>query len=136
VQLPTLNKNNIGFTLIEVMVAIVIMMVGMLGLLQSINIAMEYNLKNHLRDEAVYVGEKYMNIQRGKAFDTLSSTYGTRYEPSKVRGTGKLYSIDMSTQPFSADTVTPVKQLTIVVKWTYRGVEYQNRVTAPVSIIN
>lgn len=129
------NKNNCGFTLIEVMVAIVIMMVGMLGLLQSINLAMEHNLKNHLRDEAVYVGEKYMNIQRGKAFDLLSTTYGTRYEPSKVRGTGKLYSVDMSTLTLSSDPVTPAKQLTIVVKWTYKGVEYQNRVTAPVSIV-
>lgn len=136
------NKNNSGFTLIEVLVAIVIMMVGMLGLLQSINIAMEYNLKNHLRDEAVFVGEKYMNIQRGKAFDLLSTvplpsgnTYSTRYEPSKIRGTGKPYNIEMSVQDLSTDAATPSKQITVVVKWTYRGVEYQNRVTAPVSII-
>jgi type IV pilus assembly protein PilV len=135
VQVPTSYRNNSGFTLIEVMIAIVIMMVGMLGLLQSINVAMEYNLKNHLRDEAVYMGEKYMNIQRGKAFDSLSTTYGTRYEPSKVRGTGKLYSVDMSTQSLSTDTKTPAKQLTIEIKWTYKGVEYKNKVTSPVSII-
>jgi len=116
------------------MVAIVIMMVGMLGLLQSINIAMEYNLKNHLRDEAVYVGEKYMNIQRGKPFELLSTAYGTRYEPSKVRGIRlSYYNVDMSTLSLSDAPDTPVKQLTIVVRWTYKGVEYQNRVTAPVS---
>lgn len=113
------------------MIAIVIMMVGMLGLLQSINIAMEFNLKNHLRDEAVYVGEKYMNIQRGKAFGLLSTTYGPRYEASKVRGTGKLYRVDMSTADLSTDALT--KQITIEVKWTYKGVEYQNRVTSPIS---
>lgn len=129
------NKNDSGFTLIEVLVAIVIMMVGMLGLLQSINIAMEYNLKNHLRDEAVYVGEKYMNIQRGKTFDLLSTSYGIRNEPSKVRGTGKSYNIEMSTQDLSTDAATPSKQIMVVVKWTYKGVEYQNRVTAPVSIV-
>lgn len=117
------------------MIAIVIMMVGMLGLLQSLNIAMEFNLKNHLRDEAVLVGQKYMNIQRGKVFDLLSTTYGTRYEPSKVRGTGKLYNVDMSTQELSTDTKTPAKQLTIEVKWTYKGVEYINKVTSPVSVV-
>ncbi|MFZ2949484.1 MAG: prepilin-type N-terminal cleavage/methylation domain-containing protein [Desulfuromonadaceae bacterium] len=133
--MTTSSRNNYGFTLIEVMIAIVIMMVGMLGLLQSINIAMEYNLKNHLRDEAVYVGEKYMNIQRGKVFDLLSTTYGTRYEPSKIRGTGKPYSVVMSTQDLSTDARTPAKQLTIEVKWTYKGVEYVNMVKSPVSVI-
>lgn len=117
------------------MIAIVIMMVGMLGLLQSLNIAMEFNLKNHLRDEAVSVGQKYMNIQRGKPFDKLSTAYGTRYEPSKVRGTGKLYSVDMSTDELSADVKTPAKLLKIEVKWTYKGVEYINKVTSPVSVI-
>lgn len=133
--MTTLTKINDGFTLVEVMVAIVIMMVGMLGLLQSINVAIEYNLRNHLRDEAVYVGEKYMNIQRGKPFDKLSTIYGTRYEPSKIRGIGKLYSVDMTATDLSTDPVTPSKQLEIVVKWTYKGVAYENRVTAPVSII-
>ena len=140
--LPTSNRINSGFTLIEVMVAIVIMMVGMLGLLQSINVAMEYNLKNHLRDEAVLVGEKYMNIMRGKAFDQLSTiplpsgnTYGTRYESSKVRGTGKQYSVDMKVIDLSTDPVTPSRQLDVTVSWTIKGVTYQNRVTAPVSIV-
>lgn len=128
-------RNNSGFTLIEVMVAIVIMMVGMLGLLEAINVATEFNLKNHLRDEAVHVGEKYMNIQRGKAFDLLSTTYGTRTEYSKVRGTGKPYSIDMKATDLSTDPVTPTKQLLVVVSWTYKGVTFQNRVTAPISII-
>ena len=117
------------------MIAIVIMMVGMLGLLQSINIAMEYNLKNHLRDEAVYVGEKYMNIQRGKGFELLPTSDVTLSEPSKIRGTGKPYTVVMSTQDLSTDPKTPVKQLTIEVKWTYKGVEYRNKVTAPVSTI-
>jgi type IV pilus assembly protein PilV len=119
------------------MVAVVIMMVGMLGLLQAINIATEYNLKNHLRDEAVYVGEKYMNIQRGKSFDlltTLPQTYGTRYEPSRIRGGNKPYSVDMTVTDLSTNAVTPTKQLQVVVRWTYKGIEYQNRVTAPVSV--
>jgi type IV pilus assembly protein PilV len=135
VPVVPLNKNNRGFTLTEVMVAILIMMVGMLGLLEAINVAMAYNLRNHLRDEAVYVGEKYMNIQRAKPFDLLSTTYGTRYEPSKVRGTGKLYSVDMKVTDLSTDAVTPSKQLDVTVSWTLKGTTYQNRVTAPISVV-
>lgn len=129
------TRNSYGFTLVEVMIAIVIMMVGMLGLFQSINVAMEYNLKNHLRDEAVYVAEKYMNIQRGKAFDLLSTSYNTRVEPSSVRGTGKTYNVDITTTNLSTDAVTPSKQISVVVRWIYKGVEYQNRIAAPVSVI-
>ena len=116
------------------MVAIVIMMVGMLGLLKSINVAMEFNLKNHLRDEAVYVGEKYMNIQRGRAFDLLTSAHTIAYEPSKVRGSVKPYTVELDITPLSGDAVTPSKLLEVVVKWTYKGVEYRNRVTSPVSL--
>jgi len=138
VTVITSTRNKSGFTLTEVMVAILIMMVGMLGLLESINVATEYNLKNHLRDEAVYVGEKYMNIQKGKAFDLLTTmplTYGRRYEPSRIRGTGKPYSVDMKVTDLSTDPVAATKQLEVVVSWTYKGVTFQNRVTAPVSII-
>ncbi len=129
-----LNSNNSGFSLLEVMVAIVIMMVGMLGVLESINVAMAHNLRNQLRDEAVFVGEKYINIQRSKHFDLLSTSYGTRFEPSKVRGAGELYSVDMKVSELSSDPVTPLKQLDVTVSWIHRGVTYQNRVTAPVSV--
>ena len=37
-------QNKKGFTLVEVLVAMGIMMVGLLGLLQSVNIAMNYCL--------------------------------------------------------------------------------------------
>lgn len=47
--LPT---SRAGFTLVEVMVAVVILLVGLLGLLQSVNIATEQNMKNMFRQEA------------------------------------------------------------------------------------
>lgn len=123
-------KINSGFTVIEVMVAILIMMVGMLGLLQSINVAYEYNLKNHMRDEAVYMGERYMNELKGKAFATSSITYPLISTASKIRGGRSKLMIETSSTQLSSDT----NQLLVVVKWTNRGVEYQNRVTAPISI--
>lgn len=133
--MTTSRRGNAGFTLTEVVVAILIIMVGMLGLLQAVNVATEHNLKNQLRDEAVQVGEKYMNIQRGKPFDLLSTSYGTRYEPSRIRGGGKPYSIALSTDTLSGNAMAPSKQLNVTVSWTYKGVTYENRVTAPVSIL-
>ncbi len=118
------------------MVAIIIMMVGMLGLLTSINIATEVNLKNHLRDEAVYVGEKYMNIQRGKQFSLLSTSYAPRSEPSRIRGANKSYTVLMTTTDLSTNTITPSKRMRIIVRWSYKGVDFENEVTAPISVTN
>lgn len=127
--MTTSNKNNGGFTLIEVLVAIVILMVAMLGLLQSIEIAMEYNLKNQIRDEAVYVGEKYMNEFRGRGYSAITGNYSTLTVTSKIRGGKHNLSVDRSWSDLGANT----KRLQILVKWKYKGVEYENRVISPIS---
>ena len=133
--MTTSNRINSGFTLIEVMVAIVIMMVGMLGLLQSINVAMEYNLRNHLRDEAVLVGEKYINELKGKAFATSTITFPLISTVSKIRGVNKKLMVETSSTQLADDATGTTNRLQVVVKWTYKGVTYQNMVTAPVSIV-
>jgi type IV pilus assembly protein PilV len=133
---------NKGFTLIEVMMAMLILIVGMLGLLQSINLALETNLRNQLREEAVYVGERSMNELRGKGFDNISSvdspalfTYKTYSVASKIRGTSRKYGVSRSTLTLAKDGLQPVtKQLNILVTWTYKGIAYENRVSAPTSI--
>lgn len=133
-QTPLINNNSYsGFTLTEVMVAILIMIVGMLGLLQAVNMSMEYNLKNQLRDEAVYLGERYMNELRGKPFDLISTSYTPMPVRSKMRGSSRTYSVERSSQDLAYDTsVTPnqarSKQLQVTVKWAYRNITFQNRV--------
>jgi type IV pilus assembly protein PilV len=118
------------------MVAVVIIMVGMLGLLQAINVAMEHNLKNHMRDEAVYMGEKYMNELKGRGFDNISATYALVSVPSRIRGGRGSLTVERSSTVLPPGAATPTtKQLTVVVKWKYKGAEYENRVMSPVSIV-
>ncbi len=141
--LPMISSKNRGFTLIEVMMAILILMVGMLGLLQAINLAIEVNLRNQLREEAVNVGERVMNEMRGKGFDNISVastptdtyTYPVYQIPSKIRGTSRTYSVSRRSTVLSSVNSLPVtKQLEVLVNWTYKGVSYENRVKAPISI--
>jgi len=49
-------KNSGAFTLAEVMVAILVMMIGMIGLLETINQSLQHNLRNQLRETALQVG--------------------------------------------------------------------------------
>ena len=139
-----LRKDNSGFSLIEVMMAILILMVGMLGLLQAINLAVEVNLRNQVREEAVYIGQRVMSEMRGKGFDNISVattptdmyTYSDYQVPSKLRGASRSYTVSRRSVVLSTVNLQPVtKQLEVIVKWTYKGVGYENRVVSPISIL-
>lgn len=124
--------------------AILIMMVGMLGLLQAINLALEVNLRNQLRDEAVYLGERVMNEMRGEGFDNIpvaatptdTYTYATYQLSSKIRGASRSYDVSKRSAVLSTvDSKHVTKQLTVIISWSYKGVTYENRVVAPISIL-
>lgn len=138
-----LNKDK-GFTLIEVMMAILILLIGMIGLLQAINLAMEVNVRNQVREEAVYMGEKVMNEMRGKGFDNISVaatpsqsyTYGVYQLPSRLRGVSRTYNVARRSRVLSIVDSKPVtKEITVIITWNYKGVGYENRVVAPISIL-
>jgi len=132
----TLNRNSSGFTLVEVIMAVLILLVGMLGLLQAVNLAMEVNLRNQVREEAVYVGERVMSELRGRGFDSISASYITYSTPSKIRGVARKYGVQKSSVVLATEGGLPAtKQLEVVVTWNYKGVTYQNRVVAPISIL-
>lgn len=131
-RLPTSLNDNSGFTLVEVMVATVIMAVGLLGLLQAVGVALDHNMRNELRGQAVYLGEKYMNELRGQSFDNYSVYPGQHYSPFTVANTvrgggGPPFTIERVVQDIGSQYN---KQLQVTVTYTYKNQQYQNRVTA------
>ncbi|MEW6569833.1 MAG: prepilin-type N-terminal cleavage/methylation domain-containing protein [Nitrospirota bacterium] len=66
-----LNRNK-GFTLIEVLVSMVIVLVLLLGLVQAALLSIDNNLRNVLRDEAVRIAEQRMN---GVLIDKYNNEY-------------------------------------------------------------
>lgn len=143
-QQQAVLRNDNGFTLIEMVMAILILMVGMLGLLQAVNLAMEVNLRNHVREEAVFVGERVMNEMRGRGFDNISVaspvtgyyTFPVYELPSKIRGASRSYTVARRSRVLSTvDGLPATKELTVLISWVYKGVQYQNEVVAPISIL-
>ncbi len=120
-QVPSYNDNG-GFTLVEVLIAILIMMVGMIGVLQSLNVAMEHNLRNQMRDQGVHVGEMVLNEMRGQDFDAAFTNETTI--PMNIRGIPSRYTVERDVTELGADT----KQYDVTVKWTYKGRPFQNKV--------
>lgn len=125
--LQNVNLNReAGFTLIEFCVATLIMMVGLLGLLQAVNIAVEHNLGTILRNEAVSIADEQMVEVKNSAAvnnglistgwnDLATSTYTV---PRKIRGGASLtFTIDRQVTQKTVKT----KEVNIKVLWTYRS---------------
>jgi len=55
-------SSNRGLTLIEMLIAMVIILVALLGLVNAAFLSIDNNLKNLLRDEAVRIAEQQMNV--------------------------------------------------------------------------
>lgn len=124
--------------MIEVLAAMVIFTVGLLGLLQSVNVAIGQNVRDEYRNTAVLVGEQVMNELRAKPFQAISSIYAPQQKTVKVRGLDKNFVYERYTmiQAYNSDLVPqPVsKELQVVVKWTYRNVTSQHLMKSVMSI--
>lgn len=112
-----LLHNKSGFTLVELIVAMGIMLVGLLGLLQSVNIALEYNLRNQMRNEVVRVAQDAMNDMRSKAFGTASST--TTLVPTALRNISRNYTVKRTVTPTGTGISNKYQ---VDVKWVYKNV--------------
>jgi hypothetical protein len=94
------------------------------------------NIRNQIREEGVFMGERVMNELRGRGFDNVSATYTAYTLPSKLRGVTRSYGVLKSSTVLATQDSKPVtKQLKVVITWSYKGVGYQNQIVAPISIL-
>ena len=115
-------QNESGFSLIELLAAMVIMLVGLLGLLHSVNIAMEHNLKNQMRNEVTLVAQDAMNEMRARPFDAVSAV-AVKNVATKLRNTNRNYVVtktreditDLVGNKYSA-------KYQVDVKWAFKNV--------------
>lgn len=123
-------KNNKGFTLIEILVAMSILLIGMLALLNSTAVMIQHNLGNILRDEAVRIAEENMSNLKNTPFDSLASS-GPTTVTRTFRGISKNYTVNItvSSPGGAADT----KTLEVAVTWTHKGQNLQHSITSMVN---
>ncbi|PYT01467.1 MAG: hypothetical protein DMF63_01050 [Acidobacteria bacterium] len=62
------SENEKGFTLIEVIISFVIIMVAMLGVVQALTFAITYNYGNKARGQALAVMQQEVELLRSKKF--------------------------------------------------------------------
>jgi len=133
-----------GLTLIEVMIALVILLLVSLALMQTAMVSIDANMKNVLRDEAISIAEMRMDEARNLPFtstvDNLVSDTGslagancpTGFPAMGVRIQRNLRNVtnlDFCTNRTVTLFGTDTKRIDITVGWRWRGENYTHSIS-------
>lgn len=133
-------RSSKGFSLIELMIAVVIIMISMLSLLTAIITSMNVNLENDLRNTAIRLtnqtAEALLTLPLEPVIDaeltdgSHSRTAGSTAQDEKgfplraqtVRAIQKDYAIAWTVAPQTVN----MKEITITVSYTHKNKSYSN----------
>jgi type IV pilus assembly protein PilV len=126
----TVNSNNqTGFTLIEFCVAVLIMMVGLMGLLQAVNMAALHNLGTVLRNEAISLADENMVLAKTEVSDSVTFTNLAATSAlinRKTRSGFCNYSVNRSIMSAGANS----KEVAVRVSWRYKGSKFNHVISS------
>ena len=133
-----------GFTLVEVLISLVVLLLVSLALMQTALVSIDSNMINVLRDEAVGIAEMRMDGARNTAFDSLASdsillpagvdcpatfkdgsANGQRIQRNIRNVSNKDFCTRMAVTG-SGDT----RQVNVEVRWKWKDVDYSHRITS------
>jgi len=120
-----LLSTETGFTLIEVMISLVVLLLVSLALMQTALVSIDSNMLNVLRDEAVGIAEKEMHEARNTAFppDDKAATPVRR----NIRNiTDFEYTVTRTVAQIGAES----RRVIITITWTWKGNQYTHSITS------
>jgi type IV pilus assembly protein PilV len=103
-----------GFTLVEVLVAMLVLLFGMLGSLVGVIAAGDYNLGSALRSEAVKIAQEQLENTRVGRYDLIAPT--TLQVQRQIRKTPQNFQV--TTTVTTNDTL---RQVNVNVQWTFKN---------------
>lgn len=132
-------KNKKGLTLIEVMVALVVLLIVFLGMMQAIAIAVNMNVKNQLRGEGVRVADERVSALKNLSFGNnadLNATGGVfinDIDPNTgtniITRSFRNFSMDFTSTKRITDINADNKRIELTVSWTWRNETFNHGVS-------
>ncbi|MGC8736624.1 MAG: type IV pilus modification PilV family protein [Dissulfurimicrobium sp.] len=123
-------RQDKGFSLVELMIAMFIFMIAMLGILAGLNSAIANNKTNVLRDEAINVAEEEMNRLKDLPFASLAATAPNWTNPVSVVRNIRSGQINYNTSDRVTDITTDIKRIDVQVTWSDKGINYQHTISS------
>ncbi|MBI3378484.1 MAG: prepilin-type N-terminal cleavage/methylation domain-containing protein [Nitrospirae bacterium] len=129
---------NKGVTLVEVMIALVVLLIVFMGLIQASLVSIDQNVRNEVRDEAVRIAAEYMTRTKATAFSAVTATGincaagpatwtafpGTPTVARDFRNMPITYNIGRCVD----DLDTENKRVGVVVTWPYKGENFTHTI--------
>jgi len=119
-------RDKRGFTLIEVMIAFVIILIVMLGLLNLTAQVTVVGVGNTIRDEGVRVAEEVMAQQRGLPYDQIVTPSS---QPPAITRNFRNFSVNFSPS-ITVTSYANAKVINITVNWQYRGTNHSHTISS------
>jgi len=124
---PAKNSKAAGFTLIEVMMAMLIMTIGLMALMQALGYSISRNFSNKLRIDAVMIADSAMMHDRVKQFANITSVNTTAQVPFALGFVN--YSILEKVTKIGSSSPHTSKNIHYTVTWRDKSVRKQHSLT-------
>lgn len=108
-------RNEAGFTLVEMMVSMLILVVCLLGLLKALNVAIFNNTRNLIRADVVRVAEDTMNMMKTQPITATFTPFTT--VTRNIRGISKQYKVRRTATALPSSAVS----YQVSVKWAFQN---------------
>jgi type IV pilus assembly protein PilV len=128
--------NSKGLTLVEVMIAMVILLIVFMGLVQASLVSINSNTRNVLRDEAVRITSDELTRIRASAYDDMDRSATADSDPLNFnRNTARTfrnmnipYTVAITICAASCGLDAEHKQITITTTWAWQGETFTHQI--------
>ena len=136
------GKKRNGFSLVEVLVALFIFLVAILGIFPTLNLSYKTNVSNIIMSEAVKVAQQEINRVKSLPFDNVTDTNLnppglSSCDPSNVNASIKRqirnFTISYG-KYFEVKLLSPtIKEVKLTICWNYQGKKHEYVITTVIS---
>ena len=121
-----LKKNDSGFTLVEVMIALSVLLIGLLGIAGMLVVAIDSNGSTKRTTEATYLAEQTLEQFRGMPYQSIQMMTATdTANNTKINARGDqatdLPCIYTRSWSVYQNTTSNFKKIDVTVNWNYKN---------------
>lgn len=120
-MVQTVTHDNKGFSLLEAVIATLLLSVMMLWTMQSMISAYSFSGRNHLRDEAVRLAGEALTDARNTPYASLTPGTTTNTIQRQIRSFDVGYTVE---QVVATEVASIAYSVVITVEWRHEGNDY------------